>query len=456
MDYNEQSRQNRIRRLGILRLNRLNLKLYSVPIQYVTTFGERERSICVNQAVDNRIARLNAVRSARLRRYRSSLPDSSNMKVINSNNSLSTQCEDSVAPLGSPLSSRYSEQSSTTSSTINVHSGHHVRVPSTAGADGELHTSRKFQDKITSECKNEPQSALVSVEGIEMVENATKSADAHSTDALPVGCSGKECSTCCLLRQGIEMLENATKSADAHSTDALPVVCSVKSESMATVECNLLNVGPSLVKSFPNYPAPEPMWCGSFEILDSVSRSEFFDGFLAHLPGKLHHKALEYSKQVPGVLLCTLLPGSDVWMDVFHDECPNMEDVALYFFPGKYDRSKQQYTRLLDHMEMQDLVLKSSIDGVELLIFSSTRLHGELCGLKFNFLCGVCRHLKSNMTFPQHRFNDLKSGECAQNFDVKTNGKKYLSKVKTEPFDGLDISPGFSRKSAGDADQQVH
>ncbi|XP_022775820.1 uncharacterized protein LOC111317637 isoform X2 [Durio zibethinus] len=249
------------------------------------------------------------------------------------------------------------------------------------------------------------------------------------------------------------MVENATESTDSQSTDAPPVACSVKPEYIAIVECNLLNAWPSVLKSFPNYPALEPTWCGSFEILDSVSRSEFFDGCLAHPPGKVHHKALEFSKPMPGVLLCTLLPGSDVWVDVFHDDCPNLEDVSLYFFPDSYERSKQQYTHLLGHMETQDLVIRSCVDGVELLIFSSTRLHGDLCGLKLKlkFLCGVCRHLKSNTTFPLLPVDDLKSQECTQNFYVKTIGKKYLPKVKTEQFDVLDIGPVFSRKAADDA-----
>ncbi|XWS47935.1 hypothetical protein CRYUN_Cryun13aG0028700 [Craigia yunnanensis] len=220
-------------------------------------------------------------------------------------------------------------------------------------------TSREFQDKKTSACKNEQQNVLMPVERI---ENSNL------------------------------LVENATKSTDSQSVDALPIVCSVKPVSMAIVESNLLNIGPSLVKSFPNYPTPDPTWCGSFEILNSISHSEFFDGFRAHPPGKVHRKALEFSKQMPGVLLCTLLPGSDVWMDVFHDECPNMEDVALFFFPGSFERSKQQYFRLLGHMEAQDLVLKSCIDGVELLIFSSSRLHADLCGKLHEF----CTHIHTN------------------------------------------------------------
>ncbi|XVF54423.1 hypothetical protein PTKIN_Ptkin05aG0179100 [Pterospermum kingtungense] len=280
-------------------------------------------------------------------------------------------------------------------------------------------------NKKISACKKEPQNALVLFERFEnstlLVENASESTVSWSNNTLPIFLSGEAC------------------------------IFSVKPESMAILETNQLNIEPSLVNYFPNYPSPDPIWCGSFEILNSVSRSEFFDGFQAHPPGRVWHKALQFSKQMPGVLLCSLLPSSDVWMDVFHNECPKMEDVSLYFFAGSFERSKQQYIRLLGQIEAQDLVLKSCIDDVELLIFSSTRLHAESCGLALNFLCGVYRPLRSSMVFPQLPFNDHKFQECTQNFDIETNGKKYLSKVKKEQFDGLDVAPRFSKNATASA-----
>ncbi|XVF11801.1 hypothetical protein REPUB_Repub08aG0059100 [Reevesia pubescens] len=314
------------------------------------------------------------------------------------------------------LPSRWRREASQTEEIPDVWEEHVLNEDSLLESSSMFLEDKKISasDKKISACKNEPQNALVPVERIEnSIEYASESTDSQSMDAQPIVCSG------------------------------------IKSESTAILESSRLNTGPSFAEYFPNYPTPDPTWCGSFEVLDSVSRSEFFDGFQAHAPGKLQHKALEFSKQMPGVLLCTLLPSSDVWVDVFHDKCPNMEDVALYFFPGSFERSKQKYIRLLGHMEVQDLVLKSCIDGVELLIFSSTKLHAESSGSKLNFLWGVCRCLRSSMTFSLLPFNDIKSQECAQNFDVKTSVKKYLSNVKTEKFDGIDIM--FSKNPGGDA-----
>lgn len=36
---------------------------------------------------------------------------------------------------------------------------------------------------------------------------------------------------------------------------------------------------------------------------------------------------------MPPVLRANLLPRSHLWADPFQDECPELEDVALYFFP---------------------------------------------------------------------------------------------------------------------------
>ena len=69
-----------------------------------------------------------------------------------------------------------------------------------------------------------------------------------------------------------------------------------------------------------------------------VSRSEFYEGFLAYLPVTVHPKVFEISKHMPGVLLCTFLPCCNIWVDVFQNVCPTVNDIALYFFPGKFER----------------------------------------------------------------------------------------------------------------------
>lgn len=77
---------------------------------------------------------------------------------------------------------------------------------------------------------------------------------------------------------------------------------------------------------------------GSFEILDTDSPGEFYDEFQAHPPGKVSRKAYEFSKQMPGVLQFKLQHRCDVWEEIFHTYTPVGNDIALFFFPGDFER----------------------------------------------------------------------------------------------------------------------
>ncbi|CAN6714149.1 unnamed protein product [Malus baccata var. baccata] len=119
---------------------------------------------------------------------------------------------------------------------------------------------------------------------------------------------------------------------------------------------------------------------GSLEILDTVSCGQFYDGFRAHIPEKVHPKALECSRLMPNVLRCTLLPCCDCWAEIFQNYSPTVNDMALFFSPGDFERSKQQYFSLLELLETRDMALRTDINGVSLLIFSSKRLDTDSYG----------------------------------------------------------------------------
>ncbi|KAH0975799.1 hypothetical protein GBA52_017698 [Prunus armeniaca] len=78
---------------------------------------------------------------------------------------------------------------------------------------------------------------------------------------------------------------------------------------------------------------------GSLEILDMVSCGQFCDGFQAHLPGKVHPETVEYSRLMPNVLQYTLLPCSSVLAEIFENDRPTVNDMALLFSPGDFERS---------------------------------------------------------------------------------------------------------------------
>lgn len=73
---------------------------------------------------------------------------------------------------------------------------------------------------------------------------------------------------------------------------------------------------------------------GGFRFVDALMDSEFYDGFLAKPPCVVHRKAYELSRTIPPILQVKLLSRSDIWDDIFHDECPHLADVSLYFFPS--------------------------------------------------------------------------------------------------------------------------
>ncbi|BFG32872.1 hypothetical protein CerSpe_191460 [Prunus speciosa] len=82
--------------------------------------------------------------------------------------------------------------------------------------------------------------------------------------------------------------------------------------------------------------------------------------------------------------------------------------MALFFSPGDFERSKQQYFSLLGLLEMRDMVLRSHINGVNLLISSSKRLNLDSCGLEVmeSFLRGVYCHAKGHLAVPALLFSD--------------------------------------------------
>jgi hypothetical protein len=72
---------------------------------------------------------------------------------------------------------------------------------------------------------------------------------------------------------------------------------------------------------------------GGFIIFDAETPAEFVGGFQARPPCTVHCKAYELSHKMPPVLRANLLPRLLLWADPFQDECPDLRDVGLYFFP---------------------------------------------------------------------------------------------------------------------------
>ena len=77
---------------------------------------------------------------------------------------------------------------------------------------------------------------------------------------------------------------------------------------------------------------------GNFEVIDTIYQKELNDGFHAHPPSKVHRKVYAFSKEMPKVLQFKTLPRKNVWSDIFHDNCPDADDIGLYFFSSNSQR----------------------------------------------------------------------------------------------------------------------
>ncbi|XP_038895193.1 uncharacterized protein LOC120083490 isoform X2 [Benincasa hispida] len=129
------------------------------------------------------------------------------------------------------------------------------------------------------------------------------------------------------------------------------------------------------ILSYRDYlPSLHASWKGGFQFVDTHMAGEFYDGFLAKPPCVVCGRVYELTRKIPPILQVKLLSRSDIWGDLFHDECPDLADVALYFFLGNNERSRTNNSCLFELMEREDLLIRSLIDGGELILFTCRQL----------------------------------------------------------------------------------
>ncbi|KAF8399591.1 hypothetical protein HHK36_015459 [Tetracentron sinense] len=226
-----------------------------------------------------------------------------------------------------------------------------------------------------SSCKVLPQTNLRSVDAkihspLKHIGGSEPKSGIHAKEAPAVPRNGSVCK-----EEPIDAVMPAKEVGTLNAKTERGTFCTgAKPQTFDVQERDLPRILPGFEKYLPNPPSQAASWEGSFEILDAVSPSKFYDGFLAHHPGVVSRKAYEFSKQLPGVLKFKVHPRCDVWPEIFQMDCPGGHDVALYILPGDFERSKQMYACLLEFIEKHDLVLQSCFDGVELLITTSKHL----------------------------------------------------------------------------------
>ncbi|KAK6921910.1 hypothetical protein RJ641_012417 [Dillenia turbinata] len=151
-------------------------------------------------------------------------------------------------------------------------------------------------------------------------------------------------------------------------------------------------------------PAQMVIWKGMFDIANITPEGHLCrscEGFVAHPAAIIACKAFDFSKQISGVIKLKLYPRShdNLWPEKFQLDPPDWNDIALYFFPGCEESSKKQYAVLLKFMEENNLVLRSLIDHVELLICPSSLFPVDFQTLDGSFfMWGVFRSLEGGST----------------------------------------------------------
>ncbi|XAR63797.1 hypothetical protein NMG60_11023883 [Bertholletia excelsa] len=222
------------------------------------------------------------------------------------------------------------------------------------------------------------------------------------------------------------------------STHVRPVISLNKSTSCGndctdaeSTNFNAMNGGKMNILSecgqFLQGPALNCSWKGSFEIIDTTIHRQFSSGLEAHTTTKVLRKVYEFSKKLPEVLKFEMLPRLDIWTDIFQDDCPDENDIGLYFF-SLNDQRSTYYSSLLELIERKDLLMRSLINGVELLVFTSKLLSTNSQRWNENyFLWGVFRHVKKHEAGFQLKGEPLtmsQSSDCVEENNV--NGDSLI------------------------------
>lgn len=179
--------------------------------------------------------------------------------------------------------------------------------------------------------------------------------------------------------------------------------------------------------AIPNF---EYIWQGCFEVLSEVESAPYY-GIQAHLSTSASPKVHEMTTKFPAEIMLEEVPWTNSWPMQFQGISPDENNIALFFFAKDIESYEKSYSKLLEKMLKNDLSLKGIIDGVELLIFPSTKL--PIQSQRWNrlfFLWGVFK--------ARRHYNDFipKSGyqkeplRPSSNFDPKTEDIPLTPKIE--------------------------
>ncbi|KAF8663600.1 hypothetical protein HU200_055322 [Digitaria exilis] len=101
---------------------------------------------------------------------------------------------------------------------------------------------------------------------------------------------------------------------------------------------------------------------------------ELCDGFQAHLSCSASQLVLEVAKKFPSKVQLEEVPRQNSWPTQFQENGPTYNDVGLFFFARDIQSYESHYSKLVENMLKNDLILRGSVGAVELLILPSNIL----------------------------------------------------------------------------------
>ncbi|XP_047155975.1 uncharacterized protein LOC124827039 isoform X2 [Vigna umbellata] len=198
------------------------------------------------------------------------------------------------------------------------------------------------------------------------------------------------------------------KSDFAGLTSGKPVVRDLPNNGMAIS---------SVLSKMSVIPEYEYIWQGVFEVRRNGKPPDLYAGIQAHLSACASPKVIETVKNFLPEVSLNEVSRLSIWPSQFHQSGAKEDNIALYFFAKDIESYERHYKGLLDHMVRNDLALRGTFDGVELLIFASNQLpeDSQRWNMLF-FLWGIFRGRRIN-------HSDSTKSACIPSLNVMPNEK---------------------------------
>ncbi|CAM8941428.1 unnamed protein product [Rhodiola kirilowii] len=191
--------------------------------------------------------------------------------------------------------------------------------------------------------------------------------------------------------------------------------------------------GKSITKALPStsialtsaIPVHEHIWLGDFEVNRNGEKvADMHSGFQAHLSTFASPNVMEVIYKLSPKLSLAEIPRVSAWPAQFHETGPTEDNIALYFFAKDIESYEKHYKTLLDHMMRDDLALKGTVNGVEILIFPSSQLpqKSQRWNMLF-FLWGVFRAKKHNC---QSQMGSISKLDTTEKPCMASDASRYL------------------------------